>query len=140
MTGPVGLASHTLVGGYLLMCVGAGVNGALRAPADLRLVAGVDPGRDLPDRESASLLSTWRFLRAIEAAFGLLCLRDWRRIHQEPGANATFSALMGAGVAARVAGRLRDGRPNAGAYLFGGLEAAGLLAFCAHTRPGLRGR
>lgn len=128
------VTSDALVGGYLVTCVLAGVNGALRAGADTRRIAGADVGRELTAVEAASLLSTWRFLRALEAGFGALCLADWRRLHEEPARGRDFALAMGAGVAARLVGRLADGRPNALPYVVGGLEAAGLGAFLARRR------
>lgn len=129
--------SNGLFYGYLGLCVVAGAGGAVAARTDLRLVAGLDAPAALPPRVAATLLSQHRFLRAIELAFGVLCLRDRQRIHTEPAANRLFLLLMAGGVAARALGRVADGRPRASAYVFGGLEAAGVVAIHAHTRTTL---
>lgn len=131
------LVSGAFFHGYLGLCVVAGAGGALLGRRDVRLVAGFDPHEELSPRAAATLLSQHRFLRALEAGFGVLCLRDRERIHTEPASNRRFLALMAGGIGARVLARAADGRPNAGAYAFGGLEAVGLAAIYAHTRTTL---
>ena len=131
------VVSDALVYGYLGTCVAAGTFGALFARTDVALVSGFRPER-LAERTAATVLSQHRFLRAIEAGFGLLALHQRRRIHTDVASNRLFMSVMGSGIAARGLGRAVDGRPRANAYAWAGLEAVGLAAFFAHTRSTLR--
>lgn len=95
--------------GYAVTLVAAGAEGALVARFAF------------PDDAEADLISTYRFLRALELSFGVVALAYWRRIFAERAPNVIFLSAMAAGVAARLLGLAVDGWP--------GLLVAGVIAW-----------
>ncbi len=66
----------------------------------------------LAPRTEASLLSQYRFLRAIELSFGLWAMIHRAAIHTRRDANRLFLSVMAAGVAARLLSLALDGSPS----------------------------
>jgi hypothetical protein len=97
--------------GYTLMLLGIGSSGMLIAPWELRTIFAV-PLDAFSPLAQATLLNQYRFLKAMELAFGLYCL-FWRGAIHHPGpANRLFLAGVAAGVAARLGSWLVDGTPH----------------------------
>lgn len=136
--GTLPLLSDAFFYGYTGMCAVAGAAGAAFGNADVALISGFRPHDELPERPAATMLSQHRFLRAMEMGFGMFSLYERERIHRDRSTNRLFLSLMAAGIAARGAARVLDGRPRANAYLFGGSELLGLALIFAHTRSTLR--
>ena len=66
----------------------------------------------LASTTEASLLSQYRFLRALELGFGLWAMLHRHAIHDRPDANRLFLSIMAAGVAARLISLALDGSPS----------------------------
>jgi hypothetical protein len=97
--------------GYTLMLLGIGASGMLIAPWELRTIFAV-PLDDFSPLVQATLLNQYRFLKAMELAFGLYCLL-WRGAIHRPGlAHHLFLAGVAAGVAARLGSWAVDGTPH----------------------------
>jgi hypothetical protein len=125
----VGFLARLFFWGYVLMLVGIGTSGTLIAPWELRTVFDV-PLAGYPDPVQATLLSQYRFLKAIELAFGIFCLAFRHEIFNLTGAHRVFLAGLFAGVAARLGSWLIDGAPKPVFLLFAVLElATGLLVW-----------
>ncbi|WP_174874903.1 DUF4345 domain-containing protein [Vogesella oryzae] len=120
--------------GYALMLVGIGASGMLVAGWELPTVFAVDlPAMGEPQR--ATLLNQYRFLKALELAFGLFCLAYRRDIFGQPRALCVFLAGLSAGVAARAGSWLADGMPRPIYLVFMALElATGVLVWLAARR------
>ena len=120
--------------GYTLMLIGIGASGTLIAPWELRTVFDV-PLAGLSDSVQATLLNQYRFLKAIELAFGIFCLTFRREIFNRTTAHRVFLAGLFAGVAARLGSWLIDGTPKPVFLLFAALElVTGLLVWFAVYR------
>jgi hypothetical protein len=123
--------------GYVLMLIGIGASGTLIAPWELRTVFDV-PLAGFTDPVQATLLNQYRFLKAIELAFGIFCLAFRREIFDLTTAHRVFLAGLFAGVAGRLGGWLLDGAPKPVFLLFAVLElVTGLLVwFAVYQRRG----
>ncbi|MFL5350250.1 MAG: DUF4345 family protein [Hyalangium sp.] len=119
--------------GYVGLLIIAGGWGVLGARLDHRLLFGMDPST-LERRTGASLVSQYRFLRAIECGFGLFALLWRHEIFTERPFNRLFLATMTLGVVARVVSLLVEGRPRPIFYFFLGSEAIGAILIFAYTR------
>ena len=119
-------AALVLFFGYAATLVFAGAVGAVAAPFDLSLTAGLD------DPEP-SLLAQHRFLRAVELGFGVFSLVYWRSIFRRRAFNRGFLAVMTAGAAARLLGLAVDGVPSAAMLSFLAWELVGVAAIFAYT-------
>jgi peptidoglycan/LPS O-acetylase OafA/YrhL len=119
-------AALVLFFGYAATLVLAGAVGAVAAPFDLSLTAGLE------DPE-ASLLAQHRFLRAVEFGFGAFALLYWRQIFRRRAFNRGFLAVMTAGVAARLLSLVVDGVPSAAMVSFLAWELVGVAAIFAYT-------
>jgi hypothetical protein len=124
--------------GYVGLLIVAGGWGVLGAKLDHRLLFGLDPG-SMERRTGASLISQYRFLRAIECGFGLFALLWRHEIFTERSFNRLFLATMTLGVVARVVSLLLEGRPRPIFYFFLGSEAIGAILIFAYTRGTLGG-
>jgi len=125
----VRLLARLFFWGYALMLVGVGASGALMAPWELRTVFDV-PLDGFADPVQATLLNQYRFLKAIELAFGIFCLVYRREIFDRTSAHRVFLAGLFAGVAARLGSWLIDGTPKPVFLLFAALElVTGLLVW-----------
>lgn len=124
--------------GYVGLLIVAGGWGVLGARLDQRLLFGLDlSALDRPT--SASVVSQYRFLRAIEFGFGLFALLWRHEIFTERSFNQLFLATMTLGVVARVISLLLEGRPRPVFYFFMGSEAIGAILIFAYTRGTLVG-
>jgi len=126
--------SYLLFYSYVLTLVAAGAWGAFgNAALDQRLLFDLDV-RLLPPATAASLLSQYRFLRLLEAGFGIFALVFARAIYQKPKFNTLFLSVMGLGVLARGVSWLVDGRPKAVFGFFLLSELVGVVIIFLHTR------
>ncbi len=128
------LAAKVLFYAYALTCLVAGTWGAFGARLDFPILlnqplAGLDP-QGLKD-----VLSQYRFLRAIEAGFGLFALRYRKEIFTTPTYNRLFLWWMAFGIVGRLVGIVFEGIPGPLALVALAGEAAGLLAIFFDTRP-----
>lgn len=86
----------------------------------------------------ASLLSQYRFLRAVERGFGLFALIYRTEIFAIPAYNRLFLTIMTLGVLTRVFSLAVDGLPRPVFFVFLLTEAAGVVAIYAYSRRTLR--
>src|SRR4051812_28248885 len=101
---------------YVITLVSAGAFGMLVPRADLRMLTRLDPNRLGSAISMASLLSQYRFLRAIELGFGTFALAYRHEIFTtQPFARFFFGAML-LGILGRVVSWIIDGRPY-GAHL-----------------------
>jgi hypothetical protein len=84
---------------------------------------------------AASLLSQYRFLRAVELGYGLVAARYWRLIFADRRFGVPFLVVMALGVAARVVGIVWDGWPSALFLFFMVSEAVGVAVIWYVARP-----
>jgi hypothetical protein len=135
----VNFSARLFFWGYTLMLIGIGASGTLIAPWELRTVFDV-PLAGFSDSVQATLLNQYRFLKAIELAFGIFCLTFRREIFDRTTAHRVFLAGLFAGVAARLGSWLIDGTPKPVFLLFAVLElATGLLVwFVVYRQRGVR--
>jgi hypothetical protein len=87
---------------------------------------------------AVDLLSQYRFLRAIEAGFGLLVITQWRRIYAEQFANRVFLVAMAGGIGARLLGLVVDGVPSWFLRSFLISEIVGIVIIFLYTRRSVR--
>jgi hypothetical protein len=123
--------------GYVATLVAAGVFGFLFARLDLHWFIGVDFNA-FDDRTAANLGSQYRFLRAIEAGFGVFVLLHRRQIFSQAFYARLFLLAMGAGIAARIVGLVADGSPSRAMYFFLAYELVGIALIGAATRAAFR--
>jgi hypothetical protein len=119
------------------MLVLAGGWGILAAKLDHRLLFGIQTGA-LPAVSAASLLSQYRFLRAIELGFGSFAFVFRREIFTQGVFNRVFLLTMSLGVVARVVSLVTDGRPRGVFYVFLLSEAVGVVLIFLSTRAPVR--
>jgi hypothetical protein len=121
--------------GYVALLVVAGAWGAFGwAARDQSWLFDLNVG-DLAPATSASLLSQYRFLRAIELGYGVLAFRYRREVFSDARFGRPFLGIMGAGVLARVVGLVVDGRPKNVFFFFMITELVGIAAIYAVARP-----
>jgi Domain of unknown function (DUF4345) len=113
----------------------AGVWGLFGARLDFPILLDQPVGRLSPGG-AADVLSQYRFLRGIEAGFGLFAIW-WRKEIFTGGTayNRLFVLTMGMGVLGRIVGWGLDGTPSWPMFVFLGVEMVGLGCICAVTRP-----
>ena len=120
--------------GYVLMLIGVGASGTLIARWELRTVFDV-PLDGFTELVQATLLNQYRFLKAIELAFGIFCLVYRREIFDRTTMHRVFLAGLFAGVAARLGSWLIDGTPKPVFLMFAVLElVTGLLVWLVVAR------
>lgn len=120
--------------GYTGLLILAGAWGIVGARLDQRVLFGIDLST-LRRPTAASLVSQYRFMRAIELGFGTFAVIFHSEIFSDRLFNRLFLATMLAGVLARVISRLVDGRPRPIFDFFLVSEALGALVIFAYTRP-----
>jgi Domain of unknown function (DUF4345) len=127
-------AAHVLFWAYILTVVLAGLWGVVGARLDFPILLH-QPVHELSPTAAADVLSQYRFLRGIEAGFGLICIRQRKDIFT-PGSpwNRLFLFAMGLGILGRVLGWILDGTPSWPMFVFLGIELAGLACIFAATR------
>ena len=120
---------------YVLTLVVAGIWGLFGARLDFPILLDQPVGK-LSPAGAADVLSQYRFLRGIEAGFGLFAIW-WRKEIFTSGTayNRLFVLTMGMGVLGRIVGWALDGRPSWPMFVFLAVEVAGLACICAVTRP-----
>lgn len=117
--------------GYALMLVGVGASGMLVAGWELPTVFAIDLNA-MGDPQRATLLNQYRFLKAVELAFGIFCIAYRREIFLRPRDLHVFLGGLSAGVAARLGSWIVDGRPHLAFIVFMALElATGVLVWIA---------
>lgn len=119
--------------GYTGLLVVAGAWGVFGARWDHRILFGLDLA-PLERATAASLVSQYRFLRAIECGFGVFAIMFRSEIYTIRVFNTLFLATMVGGVVARIISRVLDGTPRRVFDFFLASEAAGALVIFLHTR------
>ncbi|HEY5366930.1 MAG TPA: DUF4345 family protein [Casimicrobiaceae bacterium] len=107
--------------GYSLMLTGVGASGILIARWELAKVFGV-PMATLGNVAAATLLNQYRFLKAVELAFGIFCIAFRSEIFRTTTAHRVFLAGVFAGVVARLGSWIVDGKPSWPFLAFAALE------------------
>lgn len=115
------LITRILFWGYTLFLAVLGTSGMLSAPWELRTIF-VLPLDALPDIAEANLLNQYRFLKAVEMAFGIFCIVWRKEIFCVSRANQLFVAAVFFGVAARLGSWAIDGTPHTMFLIFTLLE------------------
>lgn len=133
------IASNTFFYGYVGLLVIAGAWGVWFARVDMSWLFHIRL-ETLDPVAQASLLSQYRFLRAIELAFGLWALSRRHAIHTEKAPNRLFLLGMGAGVLGRLISLPMDGRPLWPMFFFMITELLGVVLIFTYTRFTLRPR
>jgi hypothetical protein len=119
---------------YCATLVVAGLWGALLAQYDFPLILDLELD-EIPDDSEETLLSHYRFLRAVEFCFGLFALVYWRQIFAQRIPNVIFLTTMAAGGAARLLGLAFDGSPSGLVYAVLAWELVGVVVIFFATRP-----
>jgi hypothetical protein len=119
--------------GYVWLLILAGGAGAFSARYDHRLLFSLNVS-ELSPQTAASLLSQYRFLRAIECGFGIFAFVFRREIFQQRLFNRVFLGTMFFGVAARIVSILLDGQPFMVFHGFLILELIGGILIFLTTR------
>ena len=127
------LTAKVLFYAYALTCLVAGVWGVFGARLDFPIlfsqpVAGLEP------QGVKDVLSQYRFLRGIEAGFGLFSLLYRTAIFTTPAFNRLFLWWMGFGIVARLVGVAFEGIPGPVALVAVAGEVAGIIAIFFDTR------
>jgi hypothetical protein len=123
---------------YAATLVVAGLWGALLAQFDFPLLLDLELD-EIPDDAEATLLSHYRFLRAVELCFGAFALAYWRQIFALRIPNVIFLTTMAAGGAARLVGLAFDGSPSGLVYAVLAWELVGVVVIFFATRPARAG-
>lgn len=133
------VAALVLFYAYVLTLIAAGVWGVFGARLDFPDFMRQEVS-DLDADAVNSMLSQYRFLRAIEAGFGVFALRFRREIFTDPTFNRLFLGWMGFGILARLVGLGLEGWPQV--VMIGALvgEVLGLAAVTLDTWPLVTGR
>ena len=122
--------------GYVWLLILAGGLGTFSARFDHRLLFDLSVS-GLSAQTSASLLSQYRFLRAIECGFGIFAFIFRQEIFQQRLFNRIFLGTMFFGVAARIVSLLLDGEPFLVFHGFMLLELIGGILIFLYTRKTL---
>jgi hypothetical protein len=129
----MGLLADLLFYGYTGLLIVAGAWGVGGARLDHKILFGLDPAT-LEWKAAASLLSQYRFLRAVECGFGAFAVMFKPQIFTVRSFNSLFLATMVAGVLARIISRVIDGTPRRIFDFFLLSEAIGAVVIFLHTR------
>lgn len=133
------VAALVLFYAYVVTLVAAGVWGVFGARLDFPDFMRQEVS-DLDADAVNSMLSQYRFLRGIEAGFGVFALRFRHEIFTDPTFNRLFLGWMGFGILARLVGLSLEGWPQI--VMIGALvgELMGLVAITLDTWPTILGR
>jgi hypothetical protein len=133
-TAILGYAAVVLFWAYVLTVILAGLWGVVGARLDFPILLH-QPVEQFSPTAAADVLSQYRFLRGIEAGFGLICIWQRKEIFT-PGSpwNRIFLLAMGLGILGRVLGWILDGTPSWPMFVFLGIELAGWVCIFAATR------
>jgi hypothetical protein len=132
------VAARVLFYAYVVTLAVAGIWGTFGARLDFPLLLHQEVG-DLDPEGASDVLSQYRFLRAVEAGFGVFALRFRREIFTDPTFNRLFLGWMGFGILARGVSIPLDGRPSAPMLVFLAVEVLGIVAVTVDTWPVVRG-
>jgi len=127
------ILTYLLFYGYVILLIFAGAWGIFFATLDQRLLFHLDLHALVPIT-AASLVSQYRFLRAVEFGFGMFSIVYRREIFTVQAFNRLFLATMTCGVVARIVSLILDGRPLPVFYFFLGSELAGVVFIYAYSR------
>lgn len=120
--------------GYALMLLGVGASGMLIATWELPTVFAVAMD-SMGELQRATLLNQYRFLKALEFAFGLFCVVYRHEIFTAGKDHRVFLGGLSAGVAARLGSCFVDGTPRIAFIVFMVLElVTGLLVWLSVQR------
>ena len=130
--------TYILFYGYVLLLIAAGAWGAFfGAKLDHQILFGLDV-ETLNPQTAASLVSQYRFLRAIELGFGMSSLLFRKEIFSDIRFNRLFLAIMLSGVIARIISLILEGHPNSIFYFFLISEILGVIFIFIYSRKTLR--
>lgn len=107
----IGVLANLLVVGYALVCVVAGGYGLVFAPRELDEIFAVTFGAGQAGH-AADFFAQYRFLKAMEIAFGVFILLYRRDILDGKQAFLIFAVGCGLGCVARLGGWFVDGTPS----------------------------
>ena len=127
------VASLLFFHGYVWILILAGALGVFTATADHRLLFHLRV-ETLTPITAASLVSQYRFLRAIECGFGIFAFMFRKEIFHGRRLNHLFLGIMFFGVAARLVSIVQDGQPFAIFYFFLAFELIGGVFIYLYTR------
>jgi hypothetical protein len=133
----VKLLSLLMFHGYVWILILAGTLGVFTATVDHRLLFHLQV-ETLAPVTMASLVSQYRFLRAIESGFGIFAFVFRKEIFESRPFNRLFLAIMFLGVAARVVSLVLDGQPLPVFYVFLIFELVGGIVIYLYTRRTVR--
>jgi cytochrome b subunit of formate dehydrogenase len=120
--------------GYSLMLIVVGASGIFIARWELATVFSLDMA-SMNESVRATLLNQYRFLKAVELAFGIFCISYRRDIFVRLRDVRVFLAGVSAGVAARLGSWLVDGTPEPAFMAFMALELiTGVLVWRSFQR------
>ncbi|QRR01485.1 DUF4345 family protein [Dyadobacter sandarakinus] len=88
---------------------------------------------ELTDLQKNTLLSQYRFLRALELGFGVVSIIRAKEILNTKNMNFIFLCIMTSGVLARAVGMIMDGAPSRLSYFFWGYELIGIAVILLDT-------
>jgi uncharacterized protein DUF4345 len=125
--------TYVLFYGYIVTLILAGAWGVFFATLDHRLLFHLDV-RLLARVPAASLVSQYRFMRAIECGFGMFSVIYHREIFTVRAFNRLFLGTMAFGVAARFVSFILDGRPFPVFYVFLAWELIGIVFIYVYSR------
>jgi len=119
--------------GYIVTLILAGAWGVFFATLDHWLLFRINVHL-LARVPAASLVSQYRFLRAIECGFGMFSIIYHREIFTVRAFNRLFLGTMAFGVAARFVSFILDGWPFPVFYFFLAWELIGIVFIYAYSR------
>ena len=130
------IVTYLLFYGYVGLLILAGAWGVFFARIDHRLLFHLDV-RVLVPISAASLVSQYRFLRAMEFGFGVFSIVYRHEIFTVRAFNRLFLITMAFGVMARIVSIILDGPPLPVFYFFLGSELAGVMFIYVYSRKTL---
>jgi hypothetical protein len=129
----IGMLANLFLIGYALTCLLAGTTGLAAANWEMDQVFGLAAGTIAPGA-AADLIGQYRFLKALELAFGAFLLLYRRDILDGAQPILIFLLGCGLGLAARIIGWWVDGRPSAFFLAVLVAEAATLVLVLGYSR------
>lgn len=127
------LLAYLLFYGYVILLIVAGAWGVFFARFDHQLLFHLDL-HALAPVTATSMVSQYRFLRALEFGFGMFSIIYRHEIFTSRAFNRLFLATMAFGVAARIISLIFDGRPFPIFYFFLASEFAGIILIYVYSR------
>ena len=121
---------------YVGLLIIAGGWGVLFGHLDQKLLFNLNTDQ-LDAGVAASLISQYRFLRAIEFGFGMMSFIFRKEIFRERLFNTLFLSTMSLGVVARGISLIIDGSPNGAFYFFAISELIGAIVIFLYSRTTL---